>query len=35
MPYEFSRFLAEIKSRKYPTICLEYYERKWAQARAL
>jgi predicted phosphodiesterase len=32
--YDFPGFLAEVKARKYPRTCIEYYERKWAQALA-
>jgi predicted phosphodiesterase len=34
VPYDITRFLAELEARGYPRICIEYYERKLTQARA-
>jgi predicted phosphodiesterase len=34
VPYDVTRFIAELQARAYPRICIEYYEGKLAQARA-
>jgi predicted phosphodiesterase len=34
VPYAFDRYLTELRAREYPAMCLEYYERKLAEARA-
>ena len=35
VPYDAGRFIADLESRAYPRICIEYYERKLAQARSV
>jgi predicted phosphodiesterase len=35
VPYAADRFIAELQARAYPSICIEYYERKLAQARSV
>ena len=32
VPYDAGRFIAELEARAYPRMCIEYYERKLAQA---